>query len=64
MKLNSPESIKAAGEVFRNYGGSWSAARAAGTRDVDGILVIPRAPARLNGSQGDDIGQGSSRKGG
>jgi hypothetical protein len=46
MKLNSPDSIKEAAKVFRNYGGSWTAARAAGQRDEDGVLVIPVQPAR------------------
>jgi hypothetical protein len=46
MKLNSPESIKEAAKVFRSYGGSWTAARAAGQRDKDGILVIPVKSAR------------------
>jgi hypothetical protein len=46
MKLNSPESIKEAAKVFRNYGGSWTAARAAGRRDEDGVLVIPVSPTR------------------
>jgi hypothetical protein len=41
MKLNSPESIIEAAKVFRSYGGSWTAARAAGQRDKDGVLVIP-----------------------
>lgn len=54
MKLNSPELIQTAEEVFREYRGSWTAARDAGKRDVDGVLVIPRkAPSgddhRLNG---------------
>lgn len=40
MKINSDESIKAASAVFRAYG-SWTAARAAGYRDKDGVLVIP-----------------------
>ena len=52
MKLNSPQSIKEAAKVFRSYGGSWTAARAAGQRDKDGVLVIPVSPAR------DDIGGG------
>jgi ribosomal protein L15E len=46
MKLNSPESIKEAAKVFRSYGGSWTAARAAGQRDKDGVLVIPLNTAR------------------
>jgi len=46
MKLNSPESIKEAAKVFRNYGGSWTAARAAGQRDANGVLVIPVTPTR------------------
>ena len=46
MKLNSPESIREAAKVFRSYGGSWTAARAAGQRDKDGILVIPVKSAR------------------
>lgn len=41
MKLNSPESLKSAGRVFRTYGGSWTAAREAGHRDASGVLVIP-----------------------
>jgi hypothetical protein len=48
MKLNSPESIKEAAKVFRSYGGSWTAARAAGRRDKDGVLVIPANPARAD----------------
>jgi hypothetical protein len=40
MKINSDESIEAAKAVFRAYG-SWTAARAAGYRDKDGVLVIP-----------------------
>ena len=46
MKLNSPESIQEAAKVFRSYGGSWTAARAAGQRGKDGILVIPVKAAR------------------
>jgi hypothetical protein len=46
MKLNSPESIMEAAKVFRSYGGSWTAARAAGQRDKHGVLVIPVNPAR------------------
>jgi hypothetical protein len=41
MKLNSPESIRKAAKVFRSYGGSWTAAREAGHRDKNGVLVIP-----------------------
>lgn len=41
MKLNSPESIRKAAKVFRSYGGSWTAAREAGHRDSNGVLVIP-----------------------
>ena len=42
MKLNSPESIRTAEQVFRSYG-SWTAAREAATgRDSDGVLVIPK----------------------
>ena len=44
MKLNSPQSLKAAGQVFRAYKNSWTAAREAGHRNADGVLVIPRAP--------------------
>jgi hypothetical protein len=46
MKLNSPESIEEAAKVFRSYGGSWTAARAAGQRDKDGVLVIPLKQVR------------------
>lgn len=49
MKLNSPESLKAADTVFRNYGGSWTAAREAAKRDENGVLVIPRSPNGRNG---------------
>ena len=52
MKLNSPESIKEAAKVFRSYGGSWTAARAAGQRDKDGVLVIP-----VNSSDDDKGGE-------
>ena len=41
MKLNSPESIMEAAKVFRSYGGSWTAAPAAGQRDKDGVPFIP-----------------------
>ncbi len=44
MKINSPQSIAAAEEVFRNYAGSWTAAREAAYRDADGVLVIPKHP--------------------
>jgi hypothetical protein len=55
MRLNSPEALALASEVFRNYGYSWTAARAAGYRDADGVLVIPRnppspVPSQTNGS--------------
>ena len=46
MKLNSPESIEEAAKVFRSYGGSWTAARAAGQRDKDGVLVLPLKQVR------------------
>jgi hypothetical protein len=46
MKVNSPGSIKAAAIVFRSYGGSWTAARAAGLRDEEGRIVISVNPAR------------------
>jgi len=46
MELNSSEPINEAAKVFRNHGGSWTAARAAGQRDRHGVLVIPVNPAR------------------
>ncbi len=51
MKLNSPQSLKTAEEVFRSYHGSWTAAREAGRCDADGVLVIPM---RLNGRADSD----------
>jgi hypothetical protein len=53
MKLNSPESIKEAAKVFRSYGGSWTAARAAGQRNKDGVLVIPLNPVRSHTARGE-----------
>ena len=50
MKLNSPESLRSAGIVFRSYGGSWTAAREAGRRDASGILEIPVRRGELNGA--------------
>jgi len=50
MKLNSPESLRSAGIVFRSYGGSWTAAREAGHRDASGVLVIPVRRGELNGA--------------
>jgi hypothetical protein len=52
MKLNSPESIEKAAKVFRSYGGSWTAAREAGHRDKNGVLVIP---SRRAGSDRRDV---------
>jgi hypothetical protein len=52
MKLNSPESLRSAGIVFRSYGGSWTAAREAGRRDASGVLVIPVGRGALEGSSG------------
>jgi hypothetical protein len=65
MKLNSPESIKEAAKVFRSYGGSWTAARAAGQRDQNGVLVIPTNPAH-GGKNGQfvDVGPRGGRKAG
>jgi hypothetical protein len=44
MKFNPAESIMEAAKVFRSYGGSWTAVRATGQRDQDGVLVIPVNP--------------------
>ena len=44
MKVNSPEALVMAGKIFRSYGNSWLAARAAGRRDADGVLHIPLGP--------------------
>lgn len=57
MKLNSPESIKTAEQVFRRYGGSWTAAREAARRDENGVLVIPRSPESPPGANGRGRGQ-------
>jgi hypothetical protein len=65
MKLNSPESIKEAAKVFRSYGGSWTAARAAGQRDQDGVLVIPLNTVRddKDGGFGEVNGHGGRKAG-
>jgi hypothetical protein len=55
MKLNSPESIQKAAKVFRSYGGSWTAAREAGHRDNNGVLVIP---AKHDGKDGRHVEAG------
>ena len=65
MKLNSPESIKEAAKVFRSYGGSWTAARAAGRRDKHGVLTIPVNPGRDDkGGQFVEVGPRGGRKAG
>ena len=33
-----------AGKIFRSYGNSWLAVRAAGRRDADGVLHVPWGP--------------------
>ena len=63
MKLNSPESILEAAKVFRSYGGSWTAARAAGRRDQDGVLVIPlKTVHEAKNGPFAETADGSSRK--
>ncbi len=44
MKVNSPEALVMAGKIFRSYGNSWLAVRAAGRRDADGVLHVPWGP--------------------
>lgn len=46
MKVNSSASIKAANDVFRAYGGSWTTAREAARVNDQGELVIPKDPDR------------------
>ena len=63
MKLNSPESIETAKKVFRSYDGSWTAAREAGHRDENGVLVIP--VKKRPGADNDDGGRlGAVRRAG
>jgi len=51
MRLNSDASLQTAAEVFRNYGESWEAVRAAAIgRDPDGALIVPREPAAKAGA--------------
>ena len=63
MKLNSPESIMEDAKVFRSYGGSSTAARAAGQRDKDGVLVIPVNPARDGGQFVETVARGGRKAG-
>lgn len=44
MKLNSKESLAIAHRTLNDYNGNWAALRAAGTRNSDGVLIVPRKP--------------------
>jgi hypothetical protein len=63
MKLNSPESIKKAAKVFRSYGDSWTAARKAGHRDPNGVLVIPTKRGDNDGRNIEVSARGSRKTG-
>ena len=41
-RINSPESLKLAGEVVRAFGG-WQAVERAATQGADGVWRIPRS---------------------
>ena len=59
MKLNSPQSLEAAGRVFRSYDNSWTKAREAGYRDSDGVLCDSGAGDRR--LRGDESRRGHER---
>lgn len=42
MKLNSPDSVRLAREMFAQSGESWDLLREAGTLRSDGVLVVSR----------------------
>ncbi|WP_179640988.1 hypothetical protein [Sphingomonas guangdongensis] len=41
-RINSPESMKMASDVFHAFGGSWEAVEQAAVPRADGVHVIPR----------------------
>ena len=41
MRINTDAQMETARKVYRLYDGDWGEARAAGTVDEEGVLVIP-----------------------